>query len=345
MKSIYFYPFLFLFFLSCSEEQSFKNGNCLPGIPIRTTMSQGGFATIALSNSGEIWQWIVGREEEVQLMTLPIENVCHIDLYRPYGMTLTGIALQRNGKVITWNIPTGDNLVEFPFEKKVKKIAGGMFHALVLFNDGTVGGLGNEIGFAGFNALKDVVDIAAGNECSIACTKEGKVYVTGQNSGSYIAYDNELAIIENAFQIPGLKDIVRVGTTDQQDYYAVDKMGQLYYWNTQTHIKKVSYQKTPEKAKAVLKDGFYLTQDLKIRWRPDYENNKNSGAFLDWETDPKLEGALNVYHFRNYAVALKNDGSVIMYDLQEQRKGRFVGHKIVSEQIIPNLKVDLSYYN
>jgi hypothetical protein len=43
-------------------------------------------------------------------------------------------------------------------------------------------------------------------------------------------------------------------------------------------------------------------------------------------------------------LAIKKDGRVTMYALEEQRKGRFVGHVIVSEQLIPDLKVDMSYY-
>lgn len=344
MKSTLSYLFSFFLFLSCGNENSSSSNSCLPSLPIRTTSSQGGFTTVALTDNGEIWQWIVGRGEEVQIQSIPIKDVCSIGMYRPHGMTLTGLALQKNGKVQVWNINTMDMIQEMPLEKKVKKIEGGLFHAVVLFSDGTVGGLGNEIGFSGFKSLKDVVDVAAGNDYSIACTKDGKVYVTGQNSGNYIAYDSESSTIEDAFKIPGLENIVKVGTNEQQHHYAVDNTGHLYYWDTQTHIKKASFLKAPEKARAILKNGFYLNEELKAKWRPEYQNNKEAGVYLDYESDPKLKGALDVYQFRNYALALKGDGSVFMYDLQEYRSGKFIGQRIVGEQPIPDLRVDLSYY-
>jgi hypothetical protein len=289
-------------------------------------------------------QFFVGRGADVHLNRLPVDRICQIDFYRPHGMRTEGMGLRRDGKLVTWSLSEGDNFMEWPLKKKIIKIAGGTFHALLLFQDGTVDGLGNELGFSGFRNLKDVVDVAAGHDCSIACTKDGKVYATGQNRGNYVAFDSNDDIIEGVFQIPGLENIRHVGITSGQTYYAVDASGYLYFWDTQTHIKGVGFQKIPEKAKAILTDGFYLSQDLNIRWRPDYEQNKKTGAFLDWEANPALEGALHPYQSGNYGLAIKKDGRVTMYALEEQRKGRFVGHVIVSEQIIPDLKVDMSYY-
>lgn len=322
---------------SCGTGSGVEEKSCFLSPPVKTFSSMGGFTTIALSEAGEILQWTLMNNQPTNMIKVNIKNVCSIDSYEPQGFLSSGLALQKNGKVVEWDISHPELMEEIKTEKSVQKISGGDVHAILLFNDGTVGGLGNESWYAGFKTLKDVIDIAAGIEYSIACTKEGNVYVTGKNSGIYLAPDNEVSQFEDAYQIKGLQNIVRVGTTDNQNHYAIDNAGFLYYWDVFTHIAKVDFKKLPEKAKKINSAGYYLSEDLLWKLRPDFKNNKKAGIYLDFESDAKLSNVVDFKLLIGYCLAIKNDGSIVLYDVRNYPA-------IVNEEVIPELKVDLRHY-
>lgn len=346
---------LFLFGLAtliCSCGQSNNSGffgsnkECSLNPPIKTFLSDRGFTTIALNEDGEVFQWtFLQNDPNVKIINMKLKNTCMIDSYNAYGMSSRGVALLKNGNIMEWDVSKPENLTETKPEKPVRKISGGFAHLLILNEDGTVTGIGDQSSYLGFQSLENVIDIAAGSEYSIACTKEGKVYVTGMNSGHNLALGYDASRIEGAYQIEGLENIVKVGTTDNDNHFGIDNQGNLTYWDLSTYLAKVDFRTLPEKAiKIGSGAAFYLSSELKWKWRPDRENNKRAAKYLDLESDEKLKDIVDYKLIETYCVALRRDGTVGVYTVRNYPAGKDRGDEPAKVDVIPDLKVSLDYY-
>ncbi len=344
MKSIvYSYVIIFFLLTSCNNNgNSFLSGKRATSLntPLKTFNSPMGFTSVALTENGEIWQWNLGNKlEQPKIQKINIRNVCSID-HAMSGISFLGIALQSNGRIKEWDVMNPEQIKDHKTEKPVKKVSCSSTHGLFLYKDGTIGGEGYEDAYIGLKSLNNVIDIAAGDGYSIACTQDGKVYITGQNN--FVAFQNKESMIKGAYQMTGLENIIKVGTNDMQNHYAVDKLGFMYYWDRNTHIKRINFLKTPEKAKSIYQS-YYLNNELKLKWRPDYKKGAGS-IYLDYEKDKNFINAIEVEQFNNFSLVLNNDGSVEICEIEDFPAGQFIGSKVISKIKISDLKVDLSYY-
>jgi len=353
--TVLFCILVFLAMLSCKNGFKGCGGGllgesktCSNSFPVIYTSSPEGFKAMALAEDGVIWQWSIRKPNAMKnIQKINIDNVCNIDKVASLADFLpfpfSGLALQSNGKVKAWNILNPEEMKEVKTEKPIKKISCGTAHVLLLNEDGSISGLGDEASYIGLNSLKNVVDIAAGLNYSIACTQDGKVYVTGMNIGNYIAHESTNDQIKDAYLINGLENIVKVGTTNTQNHYAIDKSGNMYIWDVHSHASNIALEKAPEKAQFVFFDAFYLNDNLQIKARPAFKNN--NFVALDFETSEKFQNAVFVESFnRKYYLVVKRDGSVSVYDSESFYSGRYVKARIVSEETVPGLIVDLGYY-
>lgn len=322
---------------------------CSNSFPIVYTSTPNGFKAIALAEDGIIWQWAIGKPDAIaSIQKIKIDDVMGIDKMASLAGVLpfpfSGLALQRNGKIKVWDINNPQAIEEVKTEEPVRKMSCGYAHVLLLNENGTITGLGDEASYFGLKSLKNVVDIAAGLNYSIACTQEGKVYVTGMNIGNYIAPGSTKNEIINAYEISGLSHIVKVGTTNTQNHYAVDNLGNMYVWDVHTHVKNQPIQRISDKALFVFYDAFYLNANLKIKARPEFKNN--SFVALDFETDEKFQNAVFVESFnKKYYLIVNRDGYIFVYEGENYYAGRNLRSKIVKEEQIPGLRIDVCYFS
>jgi len=68
---------LLMVLASCDKVPTLNQVGCIPGIPMHTTRSAGGFITMILMDDGGIMQFFVGRGADVHLNRLPVDRIGH----------------------------------------------------------------------------------------------------------------------------------------------------------------------------------------------------------------------------------------------------------------------------
>ncbi len=231
-----------------------------------STVSAGGWHTLALDNTGNVWSW--GRDNHGQLGN----NSAFTDLSLPVAVAnLTGItaiaaggqhslALDNTGKVWAWGYDNfygqvGDDaaLVDQPMPVAVASItnitaiAAGSGHSLALDNTGNVwawgydawGQLGNDIlGTTqpmpvAVASITGITAIAAGGQHSLALKNDGTVWAWGYDQygqlGDNASYGTASDSKYTPVPVAGLTGIIAISAGSNFSL-ALDNTGKVWSW-------------------------------------------------------------------------------------------------------------------
>lgn len=233
----------------------------ITGAPI-AAIAAGGFHNLALRDDGTVIAWGdnlngtlgIGESDQSQMEHGPVQvnisNVKAIAASRDHSL-----ALKKDGTVWGWGKSYGngaDNHLSTPtrvgtLDHIVAIAAGGVYGvSLALADDGTVWAwgyneskvLGNVDNTSEYSAvplkiagLNNVVEVALTWDSAIALKNDGTVWGWGRYTGCYFGNpEDDSKYYTNPIQIPGLSNIVSVGTTEEETYAAFTADGRVLTW-------------------------------------------------------------------------------------------------------------------
>lgn len=174
------------------------------------------------------------------------------------GGGYSGYALQADGTVWAWggaftSLGNGyEQPVFSPVEMSinhVKQLSGGYRHSLMLKEDGTVWAVGgNEHGQLGngeqstdltvipiqVEGLHDIIAVAAGDDHSLALSKEGTVWAWGSNEFGQLGIDGSGNQVK-PIQVKGLTHIVSI-SAGMYESAALDNGGRIWSWGLDHYV-------------------------------------------------------------------------------------------------------------
>lgn len=344
MKAQFSLFILFLFILiSCESTPNLKNDQAIQ-LDLPIFENEKNPFVLAVANDGKVWQWKHPEGNKIiDLQELPFENVHSAGLcWDTYGW-----ALKNNGKVVVWDLNDPSEIIELGEEKLIKQVSGSNTHLAYIFLDGTVGFVPSPNAFldpvAGMVNLKNVADLICGSNYTMACTEDGKVYVTGDNYYYLVLEDQEY--FEEPYQIQGLSNIKKVGISNYDGLkYAVDNDNNLYYWGHLTAESGI--YKVERKAKDLVSIDYLLQYDGSIALMRRYTPQYGIVDSTFFSVDTKFEEYLYYRDFneKQSHLVIDLEGKVIYYN--EELKGNNGNYYSVNVDPVEveGLRLDLNYF-
>jgi alpha-tubulin suppressor-like RCC1 family protein len=236
-----------------------------------TAVAAGSSHSVALKNDGTVWTWgdnrrgqlgMGGSDSNVHSTPAQVPGLTDVTAVSARG-TFT-LALKSDGTVWSWGsnhitetdgsslggLGDGTNKQHnSPVEiiKDVKKIAAGIAHALVLKNDGTIWGWGNNFSGQlgdGTNVtprlspvkavnITDIKDISLGRFHSLVLKNDGTVWGWGNGLVGQLG-DGKRNSVNTPVKAAGLTD-VKVISTGENHSLAVRENGEIWLWGNNSN--------------------------------------------------------------------------------------------------------------
>ena len=333
--------FYFLIIIGCNSSPDLANDISAPTklpIEIHEELPY----TVALASDGKVWQWIHNKGNQVSgIDQMEFGNIHSVGIWNNFGW-----ALRNDGVPTYWALQNPKDYETEPDKKPVKKIAGSSTHLIHLYIDGTMGFRLGRYGvtraYEGLLSLENVVDVAAGSNCSLACTEDGKVYVTGENDGNYIAWVKD-DWIDSAHHISGLENIVKVGVAPgERRYYAVDNQYNLYFWGYGNFNKKpILFER---KSRELIDDNLLLEEDGTVTQFAVLPPRSTNGTRINFIENPHFADDIYYHSYKAGYMAVDTNGTVTYFN----RKVTWTGDLGKPEPVVPvkieGFSLDLSYF-
>lgn len=244
-------------------------------IPIKLSLdniieiSTGLYHSLALDSDGYVWSWGVTGRYGIN-NTEPkkvLENTISITAGNEYSL-----ALKNNGSVWGWGGSDSghpgdgrtvclDWIPVMNITPKITQVSSKLYHSLVLKSDGTVwasgyndyGQLGNTeaedenvttpiqvMGVDGNGYLDNIIDVKAGEDASLALTRDGKVLAWGYNDRGKLGQPLSSSILSTPTYVKGidgtgeLSNIIAIDTGSRHTL-ALSSNGKVYAWGDNTY--------------------------------------------------------------------------------------------------------------
>lgn len=316
-------------------------------------MPKGKDVGIALDEEQKVWQWKFDKRDQLEKVEqVPIDDVHSV------AIAEGAFAVKNNGELWAWEPGEIKNIEKIDLKKKVKKVVPFGDFDMVLYLDGTLGFLFEDIigfptpktylGHVNLSAFSNVKDIFLGggryDMYILALMENGEVYIAGGQrkgkSGTLIIGSSDFAA--EPVKIEGLKNIKRIGKIGETGFlFAIDEAGVIHYWTggeKSPGVRSVEADANMIFNNRLIKKNGEIAH-LDISEDTNYELKISGPEYLGFS-----EGC-GMWIFDIYtrkALGLDKDGSVIM--------GKYIfnrGDKTpkVEDQIpIGEFKVNLDYF-
>ncbi|WP_010251895.1 RCC1 domain-containing protein [Acetivibrio cellulolyticus] len=205
-------------------------------------------SVLALKGNGSVFVWgsnyngIYGslsiKESQKPVKIESLKDITNVSINESQAL-----AVDKEGNLYNWGVGI-EEITKRTELKNVKKAVCGGWHYLALLDNGDVYVWGtNPAGQFGngkysseetskpqkIDSLKDIVDIDASTEHSIALDKSGNVYTWGGNSEDQLGYATQIEYSNEIKKVSGLSSIKKV-YAGPSNSYALDSDGTLWAW-------------------------------------------------------------------------------------------------------------------